>query len=234
MKLSHLLNKFAFICVFSLIFLFVSITPVLSGNEIGSCDDPRTPKIEECPVRSRCEKASDCPCNQSAACIDGLCSCTSSGVGISNEYCSECVNNYQSCHVYNDPVYEIRWCGGGSGPQGNCIPDAVQDAPLSCDGGPGSFNQMDGFLYKQYGKVNIDDEYETRLAGIGFTCDPFASSGNFCPSNDQSLTSSIPYEGYFQADEDAYYQFATTFSPVAYVYLDVNGNDVFDDNGNTC
>ena len=98
-------------------------------------------------------------------CINGNVSCAKTGVGGDPQgyiWCDACEGNYQTCYHPDRPSsHEIRWCGGGSGPQGNCIPDAVQDAPLSCDGGPGSFNQMDGFLYKQYGKVNIDDEYET-------------------------------------------------------------------------
>ena len=154
MNLSGLLKNLSLVCILSLVFFVFSTTPVSSGA-VNPCDDPGTPtEIEPCVIE--CSSAGDCNCQQSSACIGGVCSCTVDGIGGSNwQYCSECENNYQSCSSSGGGLFEIRWCGGGSGPQGRCIPDGVPNATLSCDGGPGSFNQMDGFVYKQYARVHI-------------------------------------------------------------------------------
>lgn len=208
-----------FLIVFGLVFLgFFSFVSVARAELL--CDI--------------CNEIEQCCDGNSWACIGGKASCTVDGLGFPDQYCSECEGNYQSCDMTPGGIHEIRWCGeGSSGPQGRCIPSGITAAPLSCDGGPGSFNQTDGFVYKQYANVHIDDNYENRIVNIGFTCSPFSTVGYQCSGNPQLLTATVYYEGYFQADEDTYYQFATQFSPVAYVYLDVNGNGTFDDNGNT-
>ena len=118
--------------IFGLVFLgFFSFVSVARAEE-ELCG--------ECGGRERC-----CWGN-SWACIGGLASCTVDGLGFDDKYCSECKDNYMTCDITPGGFHEIRWCGGGSGPQGRCIPDGVPNATLSCDGGPGSFNQMDGFM----------------------------------------------------------------------------------------
>lgn len=179
----------------------------------------------------------DCTCNQSAACLDGVCSCTMDGVPGWEGYCSECVDNYQTCESYFG-FYEIRWCGGGTGPSTCTLPSNLPDSPLSCDGRPGSFNETNGFVYKQRAWVRTDpssdlDTHQWYLTKIGFTCSPFGTSSTCTNDTSWQLTTAISFEGYFQADEDAYYQFSTWFTPVASVAIDVNGNGTIDDSGNS-
>lgn len=204
MTLSKLLNKFCIACTLGLVLSFFSATPVSSGA-VYPCDDPNTGQIEQC--ATTCVDASTCGCQQSAACINNVCSCTVDGIGFPNEYCSACVNNYQSCSIGGGPLYEIRWCGGGSGPVICQSPPAIAEYPVSCDGGPGSFNNWQGFVFRQ---THTPKNAPTRLIGFGLTCN--VSAPYLGCNNDVGgyLDYYLTYDGYFQADEDAYYQFAWT------------------------
>ncbi len=175
MKLPRLLIlcKYLVICFFSLSFLFIFNTSIL-GGAVYPCDNPATPEIEYC--EQTCDDAGDCNCRQSSACIDSGCSCTVDGIGGSGwEYCSDCVDGYRSCSNSSGRIHEIQICReDGGGPVICHAPGAVQDNPINCEGGVGSFNTLEGFVYRQYytflDPSDDDPVPVTYLTRFGLTC----------------------------------------------------------------